>query len=255
MRSGTRAFGECMEKDLNIKLDKRFTAYGRLFGSLDKPLIIIVHGLLCNYREGLYMAAARWFARNGYAAFGFNLYGWKKGARQLIDCTLAMHTADLDAVVRYFRKKGVKKIFVVGHSFGGPTILSSAVQDFDAVTLWDPSYDISFTKKKYGYPGGKFVKALNGYFMAWGVNTVIGKAMAREIDTMTWDALTPKFKVPLHIIAAEKGVLVKGAKKYIAKANEPKKFEIVKGATHYFDDDEEMQERLFAITKSWLDKF
>ncbi len=243
-----------MEKDVKIKLDKTFSTCGRLFGSLDKPLVIFVHGLPCTYRDGFYMSAARWFAKNDYAAFGFNLYSWQKDARQLVDCTLAMHAADLDTVVEHFRKRGVKKIFVVGHSFGGPTILSSKKQNFTAVTLWDPSYDISFTKKKYGFPGGTFVKQLNGYMMRWGVNTIIGKAMAREVDALKWDTLTPKFRSPLHIIAAEKGVLVKGAKQYIAKATSPKLLTVVKGATHYFDD-EEMQGRLFMATKAWFDKY
>lgn len=244
-----------MEKDLKIKLDKQFSTHGRLFGSLDKPLVIIVHGLPGNYREGFYMDAARWFAKHGYSAFGFNLYGWQKDARQLVDCTLATHATDLDAVVRYFRKKGVKKIFVAGHSFGGPTILLSKDQDFTAVSLWDPSYDISFTKKKYGYSGGKFVKALNGYLMRWGMNPVIGKAMASEVDRLKWDALTPNFHAPLHVIAAEKGILVKGARRYIARANNPKSLAIIKGATHYFDDNETMQTQLFVTTKEWFEKY
>lgn len=244
-----------MEKDLKIKLDKQFSAYGRLFGSLDAPLVIIVHGLTCNYREGLYMSAARWFAKNGYAAFGFNLYGWQKDARQLVDCTLATHAADLDAVVRYFRKKGVKKIFVAGHSFGGPTILLSKEQDFSGVALWDPSYDISFTKKKYGYPGGKFIKAVDGYFMRWGVNSIIGRVMAREVDRLKWNTLAANFRVPLNVTVAEKGVLLKGAKRYIAASQMPKELVVVKGATHYFDDSEGMQDEVFARTKAWFDRY
>lgn len=244
-----------MEKDLNIRVDEKHVAYGRHFGESGKPLVIFVHGLPCSYRDGLYMVAARWFARHGYAAYGFNLYGWQKDARQLMDCTLATHAADLDAVVRAFRKKRVQKIFVVGHSFGGPTILTSKEKDFDAATLWDPSYDISFAKQKYGYPGGKYIAPLNGYVMRWGPNPVIGKAMAREIDRLSWDELTPAFSVPLKVIAAEKGVLVRGAKRYSAKAHEPKSLEIMKGATHCFDDDEEMQPRLFESTKKWFDAF
>lgn len=243
-----------MEKDLKIKLGDGLSAYGRLFGSLDKPLLIIIHGLGCNHRDGFYMAAARWFAKKDYAAFSFNLYGWQKDARQLIDCTLATHANDLDFVVRYFRKKGVKKVVVAGHSFGGPTILQSKNQDFEAVSLWDPSYDISFAKKKYGFPGGKFVKVIDGYLMNWGINPVIGKAMAKEIDALKWDNLSKNFNVPLQIIAAEKGVLVKGAKHYIKTANEPKNLEIIKGATHYFDDDETMQEQVFASSKKWFDR-
>ncbi len=213
-----------------------------------------MHGLPGDTYDSFCVAATNWFSQKGYATFRFDLYGWRKDARQLIDCTLAVHAADIDAVVRHFRKKGVKKIYIAGHSFGGPSILLSKDQDFDAVALWDPSYDLSFTKTKYGYPGGKFIKALNGYFMRWGANVIIGKAMAEEADTLHWEKLTSGFGAPLKIIAAGKGVLVKGAKKYFANANEPKAFEIIKGATHYFDDTDDMQERVFESSKTWLEK-
>lgn len=246
---------DTMEKNLRIKLDKRFALYGRLHGGPDKPLFIMVHGLPGDTYDSFCVAATNWFAKHGYATFRFDLYGWRKDARQLVDCTLATHAADIDAVVRYFRKNGVKKICIAGHSFGGPSILLSRDQDFDAVALWDPSYDVSFTKTKYGFPGGTFVKALNGYFMRWGANVIIGKAMAKEADSLAWGGLTKNFGAPLKIFAAEKGVLVKGAKKYFASAHEPKELEIVKGATHYFDDADGMQERLFARTRKWFHGF
>lgn len=244
-----------MEKDIRIKLDEQFSTYGRLFGSLDKPLVILVHGLPGGYREGFYMAAARWFAKNGYSAFGFGLYGYRQDMRQLIDCTLATHAADLDAVVKYFRKKGVKKIFVAGHSFGGPTILLSKEQDFDAATLWDPSHDISFTKKNYGCPAGKFIKEVNGYLMHWGGSVVIGKAMAQEVDRLKWHDLPKKFHKPLQMIVAGKGVLVPAVRRSIKNAHAPKAIDIIKGATHYFDDTEGMQEEVFASAKAWFDKY
>ncbi len=244
-----------MEKWLKIEVDKSHYVYGRMQGALTRPLFIIVHGLPCSIYEGFYERATQWFAGQGFASYRFNLYDWHKDARQLIDCTLRTHADDIDAVVRYFRRKGAKKVYLAGHSFGGPSILLSTGQDFDACALWDPSYDISVTKKKYGYPGGKYVTELDGYFMNWGTNVVIGKNMAQEIDELPWNELTSQFHVPLKIIAAEKGVLVRGAKQYFAQANQPKQLQIMKGATHYFDDTPNMQERVFKASKQWFDKF
>lgn len=244
-----------MEKDLNIKIDARYSVYGRFSGSFRQPLFIVIHGLPGSYLQGFYERACFWFAKHGYATFRFDLYGWQKDARQLVDSTLKTHAADIDAVVRAFKKRGVKKIFVAGHSFGGPSILLSKEQRFDAAVLWDPSYDLSFTKEKYGFPGGKYIAAVKGYFMRWGVNVIIGKKMAKEVDAVRWAELTKKFHVPLKIIAAEKGVLVPGAKTYFTTAHEPKELEIVKGATHYFDDQEKMQEEVFELTKKWFQKF
>ena len=244
-----------MEKDLAIPVSKTHSVYGRFSGPLRRPLVIIVHGLPCSIYEGLYEEACRWFAAKGYATYRFNLYGWQKDARQLIDSTLTMHAQDLDSVVAHFRKLGFKKIFVAGHSFGGPTILLSPKQDFDGVALWDPSYDISFTKKKFGFAGGKYIPSLKGYFMRWGPNVIIGKKMADEVDGLNWKKLTSDFHVPLNILVAGKGVLLKGAMSYIETANEPKHLTVVKGATHYFDDTPTMRTELYKLTKKWFDQF
>jgi len=205
--------------------------------------------------EGLYERACFWFAKHGYATYRFNLYSWQKDARQLMNCTLTTHANDLDAVVAHFRRKGHKKIFVIGHSFGGPTIFLSKKQDFDAAVMWDPSYGLSFTKKNYGSPGGRFVKVLNGYVMPWGANVVLSKRMAKDVDALVWDDLPKAFHVPLKIFAAQKGVLMKGCQKYFEAAKKPRALVTVKGATHYFDDTPRMQERLFSASGTWFKKF
>ncbi len=239
------------EKNLKIRLSKKFSLYGKFHGSFQKPLFIVVHGLLGNMDEEFYYSATRWFARKGLSTFRFNLYGHQKDARQLMECTLKTHANDLDAVVRYFRERGVKKIFVAGHSFGGLTILSSKEQGFNSAALWDPSYKISFTKARYGLPAGRRIKGVRGYLMHWGINVVIGKAMAEEIDSLSWDTIGKNFKAPTKIILAGNGML-RAAKKYVDNVGSRKSLLIIKGATHYFDDQKGMQERVFASSAEWF---
>jgi pimeloyl-ACP methyl ester carboxylesterase len=244
-----------MEKLLKIALGGVKSLYGKFQGSVKQPLFIIVHGLPCNMEEEFYHNATRYFNLNKYATFRFNLYDWRKDARQLIDCTLRIHADDIDVVVKYFRKKGFKKIFLAGHSFGGPSILLSKHQDFNAVALWDPSYEISFIKKRYGFSGGKYIKEVKGYLMRWGVSTLIGKNMANEVDNLDWKGLTKNFKLPILLILAGKGVLLKNASNYFKNARTQKKKLVIKGATHYFDDTEKIQQMLFSETKKWFDNF
>ncbi len=245
-----------MEKQIKIKIPKtKLYIYGKLRGSLKKPLFIIVHGLPGNMDEHFYYAAREWFARRGYATFGFNLYDWHKDARELIHSTLRSHGFDLDVIVSYFRKRGVKKIYVSGHSYGGATILMSPKKAFTAAVLWDPGFGISFTKKRYGFPGGKHVSQIRGYLMRWGVTVIIGEKMAKEADQLDWNSLTKGWKVPVKIIAAGKGVLVRGARQYLKSAQGPKQLVIVPGATHYFNDREGMEERVFSETEKWFKKF
>lgn len=239
-----------MFKNLKIQVDGQYSVYGQLSGSLKKPLVVLVHGLCGSMQEGLIHEAAQWFASHGYATFRFNLYGWQKDARQLVDCTLKIHACDIDAVVRFFRRRGVKKMYLAGHSYGGPTILQSKDQDFDAAVLWDPSYKMVLTKGKHA---GKYVKSLNGYFMRWGVNVVIGKKLADEANKLEWKKLTECFHAPLKIISAGNGELVEGARYYYKTANKPKSFDIIKEATHYFDDKEGMREEVYRISKKWFE--
>lgn len=243
-----------MEKQIKIRVSAKYFVYGKLDGSFRQPLFIMVHGLATSKELGLYQEAVRWFRKQGFATFRFDLYGWQKDARQLINCTLKTHADDLDAVVRYFRKRGVKKIFVAGHSYGGPAIFLSREQDFDGAALLDPSYRSSFTKKRYGLLGGRYIKQLKGYLMQWGTNAVIGKKMADEADLLAWNDLPKNFHVPLIIIAAGEGVLVKGAKLYFKTAHNPKSLAIIKGATHCFDDSEKIQESVFRLSKHWFGK-
>ncbi len=243
-----------MEKKLKIKISKDKYVYGKLNGSLSQPLFIIVHGLPGSMDESFYCDAARWFFKQGFATFRFNLYYWEKDARQLVDSTIKTHATDIDTIVRYFRNKGFKKIFLAGHSYGGPSILLSKEQNFDAVVLWDPSYKISFTKNQWGAPAGKYIIQAKGYLMQWGVGVIIGKTMAKEAETLAWDDLTKNFHVPIKIISAGKELLVSGAKHYFKTANLPKDLIIMKGATHYFDDKQGMQEEVFKISEKWFRK-
>jgi len=243
-----------MEKNIKIKLSKKFSLYGKFSDSFNQPLFIIAHGFSGNMDEEFYRSATYWFGKHGFSTFRFNFYGHQKDARQLMDCTLKTHSADIDTIVRYFRKQGVKKIFVAGHSFGGLVILCSRDQNFDGAVLWDPSYKISFTKTTGDFPGGKYIKEINGYLMKWGINVIIGKVMAEEVDSLSWDLIAKNFKVPFKIILAGKGAL-KGAKKYLNSAKAEKDLMIIKGATHYFNDQKGMREKVFKASKEWFRKF
>lgn len=238
-----------MEKQIKIKVSEKHYAYGRMTGTTDQPLFIVVHGLADSMDEDLYLDATRWFATHGYATCRFNLYGAEKDARQMIDTTLETHASDIDTIVRYFRRKKFKKVFIAGHSYGGPSILLSKEQKFDGAVLWDPSYGFSFTKAPATY-----IKQVRGYLMKWGINFIVGKAMADEADALAWDSLAKDFHVPLAIIAAGNGYLVRGAKQYFKTANAPKELHLLKGASHHFNDTENMREELFKLSDRWFKK-
>jgi len=106
-------FNKKMEKKLKIKVSEKNYIYGRLSGTSRQPLFIIVHGFLETMDGDFYLNATRYFAKQGYATFRFNLYGGEKNARQMIDTTLKINASDIDAMVRYFRRNKFQKIFIL----------------------------------------------------------------------------------------------------------------------------------------------
>jgi len=240
-----------MEKAVVIPTFDGKKIYGILRGGFDKPLLIFVHGFTGDMNKHLFFNAARFFEKKGFSTFRFNLYDWRKGARKLNECTLSLHGKDLDTVVDYFRKKGVKKIFVAGHSFGGVTVLLSQGQGFDAAILWDSSGDKDVHLK------AKYVKEIGKYLFedGWAVNFTIGKAMYEENNKkLVPTELIKKIKVPIKVIIASAGEMTEEGKKLFNAAKKPKDIAAIEGATHNFDEDG-AEEKLFEETYSWIKLF
>lgn len=240
-----------MEEEIKIPLEKKKYIYGILRGSLDKPLVIFVHGFPGFKNEHQFFNASRFFEKNGFSAFRFDLYSWMADARKLEDCTLSVHGQDLDIVVEYFRNKGVKKIFVVGHSFGGVTVLLSKKKDFDAVVLWDSSGDKDVKLK------AKYIKEIDKYYYEG--ESAYGFTISREMYEENNNKVKPselikEFHMPIKIIVAGKGVLTEEGKQFLNNANDPKSFATIQGATHCFDEDG-AEENLFKETYNWFRDF
>lgn len=239
-----------MEKDIKISLGNKKYIYGTLRGSLENPLLIFVHGFTGYKDEHIFFNGARFFGKKGFATFRFGLYDWRKDARKLEDCTLSLHGQDLDKVVGYFREKGVERIFVAGHSFGGVTVLLSKNKGFDAAVLWDSSGD------KDVHLTGRYVKELDKYlFNEFSYGFTISKAMYEENNKkLKPSELVQSMTMPLKVIVAGAGEMVDEGKKLFQNANKPKDFAIIPNATHNFNEDG-TEQILFQATYDWLKEF
>lgn len=238
-----------MEKYINIKTPDGKVIYGMLRGPLNDTLAIFVHGFTGNRNEHYFFNGARFFEKNGLSSYRFNLYDDYKDARKLEECTLSLHANDLDTVIRYFRNKGVKKIFVVGHSFGGVTVLLSKDKDFDKAVLWDSSVLPGELSAK-----GVYLKQLDLYYINdWAYGFTFGKGMYEENKGLKSAELIKDIHVPIKIIVAGNGELVEGGKELFKNANDPKEFYIVKGATHTFFENG-TEEDLLRATLDWFKK-
>lgn len=242
-----------MEQEIKIKISKtKLHIYGKLRGSLKKPLIVLVHGLSGEMDERLIYHAALWFEKKGFATFRFNQYDWHNNARSMSDSTLVRQAKDVDMVLLFFSRRGVKKIFLVGHSYGGPTILLARKANVSAIALWDPSYRINLSKSPHGMRPITRVKRPRGYIHHWGIDVFLGEKIVQESKRLAWDQLARGLTVPLKIIVAATGY--ERGEKYFKHSKGPKELVLIKGASHQFVEDG-ISEKLFQETLTWFRKY
>jgi pimeloyl-ACP methyl ester carboxylesterase len=240
-----------MEREVTIPIPKtKKVIYGKLRGSVQKPLVLLIHGLHGNLDTAMYYNLARFLEKKGFASFRFALYGSRSNQRTLHHTTLKIHAQDVNTVVRYFRRKRVKRFAAVGHSYGGPTVLLSDTSNFFAVVLLDLSYKTDFHKGL----GARWIKEMKAYLRRGRDHYLIGKAMVDEADQLDWDHLTSKLTTPALFIMAEHGDLDSGAKQYIQEAKGLTKLVTIRGARHKFLEHGKL-EQVFAHTLKWLKKY
>ncbi len=214
---------------------------GFLRGPLTKPLVIFVHGLTGDPNEHQFYNGARYLEQQGFSSFRYYLYD----SRPLRQATLKTHAADFDAVVAYFRKHGKRKIFAVGHSYGGTTILLSKDKDLDGAVLWDPSYKLALLRSR-----SKYEPRLKAYRIRGYVDYLFGKRMVDVDANIPWEELGKDIAYPLKVITAGNGVL-RGSRRYAENAQGKSAHEVIRGAGHCFEEDG-VAEKLYASTVRWL---
>lgn len=245
-----------MEKQIKLKTKDGHTIYGTLNTSSKKSnaLAVFVHGLTGHPNEHHFHGAAQQFPKKGVDVFRFALYTGEKGGRKLSECTITTHTDDLNKVLTHFRSK-YKTVAVIGHSLGSPTILKSDTSKVDSIVLWDPSY---LAKGSEDRPNKKVkVNGKEKYVEEWGTEYLMNPAMVKEWEWFNGENeldVVANLNKPLKIIAAGKGILIKGSKEYLKVAQDPKDLTIVKGATHCFDE-EGKEDILLLETLNWVKKY
>lgn len=240
-----------MEKEIKIKAKDGKYIYGKLRGLLKSPLIVFTHGLTGYMDEHFFYNGARFFEKKGFATFRFNLYDDHDDARKLQEVDLGINAKDLNNVVEYFKRKKVRNIYVVGHSYAGPAILLSKTEGYRGIVLWDPTMDPDMAYRKT-IPD----KIAKGFIREWSFKFILGKEMISEAKTFSdFTILAEKNKVPIKIILAEDGNAQSKRKGTFFKALvEPKEIIVLKKAGHTFSEDG-IEEKLFIETLKWFSRY
>jgi pimeloyl-ACP methyl ester carboxylesterase len=224
---------------------------GLLRGSLDQPVVVMMHGRPGYGNETQQYLGARYLYEQGLSSLRLWMYDWRPGTRDLVDCTLDTHAADFETVVNYLRQQGAKIVFATGHSYGGATILKSGAR-LDGAVLWDPTHGSYWTE----HPAGDYASAMHvsgRVIDTNGAGCVLSEAAVTYDqsvgDTTNWAAGKG---YPLLVLSAGKGAMTHLGKQYIDAADEPKKQVVIAQAHHQLDDSDEVMLELFGQTADWF---
>ena len=211
------------------------------------PLIIFVHGLTGSKDEIIYVYGEEFFQSKGYDTYRFNLYGTAPWEKKLSEVSLKDHVFDVSQTVSDFVEKGYEKIYLVGHSFWGLTILYSDLTYVSALVLRDSSI------------GGNELltdtyQDENSLYIDWwdGIRYPISQEMYNDfmISPEEHKNQISKLNLPIKIITAEFWLPIV-AKELFDSANEQKSFSLIKNASHTFLE-EWVKEVLFEETFNFL---
>ncbi len=239
-----------MQKTIKIKTKDGFQIYGDLL-SAPKPsnkLVIFCHGFTGNRNEHIFFNGSQYFTKKGFDTFRFSFYSDEKGARHFENTKISQHGQDITTVVNHFSKK-YKKIYLVGHSFGGTSLLFADSSKVSAMVFWDASYMDSVNKIELTYNKAKAVHTVD-----WGMTVMVGKIFAEELlHFPDCGELIKKIHAPVKFIGIGNSN-TSPSKKYFIKANEPKSLAVVKDAVHNFNSPD-TEQKLFEETYAWVRKY
>ena len=219
----------------------------------NKKAVLHIHGLTSQPYQPAQNEMAHRFPSLGYDVIRPYLYHGSADARKLVDCTIQIHGHDIDTIFSHFTAI-YDEIFVVGHSYGGTSIMSSHVNQFKAVCLWDPTYDPStIFDVKHG------IKPLGDYIVMTSSGTwqLMGKAMFEERLLYTRDysrILASKCHVPLQVILAGDRSWALDGESFHSYAAGQSNCVTIPHTTHCFYEEGTTQPVL-DYTRDWFDQF
>jgi alpha-beta hydrolase superfamily lysophospholipase len=247
------------EDEWKIDTPDGFKIYGITNMAADTPsdkCLVLVHGLTGSILNYLQKAASNFFVTKGYDVIRFSLYSFQGDARRLSQATLGTHAADLNQVIDE-KASHYSKLFIAGHSYGGPTIMVAQPKNARALSLWDPSFDISNIIGK----DLKRRKVDGGYIVDSGVEWFAGpdviNEMTQKYDSEECLSLSKSLsQTPIQVLHAKSDATIYWKEKYSwHSAGHPEnERHFIKGADHCFHRGNTLDEVL-DLTHQWFEKW
>ncbi len=242
------------EQDVIIDLNDGKKIHGILRGEMtpSSRVVVIMHGFPGTPKNLLPYLGSRFIADSGYTTLSLYMYDVGSQYRDAYDCTLDTHVEDFEKVVACLQTLNVAKVFAVGHSFGGLTILKSDVR-LDGAVLWDPSHGSVWqdddAKRDWNIENDQFVISTQGRGSMR--PTRLQRSLEMLGDTSSY---AKNMSCPTKIITGNKSVIYPFVPKYIEYLSVAKELVVIDGAGHGFDEQDAITMRLFDETVAWLNE-
>ncbi len=231
----------------------------RIYGCTDYcgqetgKVVVCVHGLTGHMNEYQHKTAAFYFMARGYDVIRFSFYGDYDRARRLRDCTIRTHAADLTLVLAA-KANSYARLYLTGHSYGGPTIMAANPSRANAVSLWDPSFDLVrvWNELPHRQEGEHHIEG-------WGVEFLIGQPMLEEArrgyDRAACLELSKRFAKPIQVLHAEECIYSSEHEISWHSAGHPQnERHVIAGADHCFYNGRTLDDVL-RLTHQWFERF
>lgn len=223
-------------------------------GEPSDKCIVIVHGLTGHIDEKIHAESARFFPEKGYDLIRFFLYTEEhEGARSIRDATLRGQADDLNTVLTE-KAAGYEKLFLAGHSYGGPTIMVAQPRQATALCLWDPTFDVPkmWARENIKREDGRC-------YVIWGDYAAeIGEPLVAE-GTANYNgeaclALVECLNCPTMVIHGGESHYIGDEISYHSAGHPLNERKIVDGADHCFNNGDTC-DTLLEYTYDWFERF
>lgn len=236
-----------------IELKDGKKMYARLDQAKNGPskrLVIVSHGLAGKVEEYLLVMARNVFMHHGYDVLRVMYYSKYKDARNLVECTYALHAEDLNQMVAAMRPQ-YKWIAAAGHSSGGLVMLR-ANPKVEAIALWEPPFIHA-----YFVPVAVKIESENLYRVGRGTEFLISSAMYEEGKAMNEDNALPwaqNLSAPTQLILSDNGKTSQHMQTLYNNLPGPKELAVVNGADHLFTNGD-CAVKMLEQTCRWFARF
>lgn len=186
---------------------------GVLHKNLSDTLIILCHGLADTKENPFLVAIAQALESEGISVFRFDFSGNGESDGQFEEATYHKEADDLDAMLAHFRRKGVKRFILAGHSMGGGVIRVAAARNKDVAAIVSIAGVARADSFKDKFPDIiKKVKEEGRAYMwgeTYGEKYPITQKYLDSTNTIDIMALAPELDIPSLCIIGSKDSLIR----------------------------------------------